>query len=323
MARRRVGYGLALAAALLFQIFYDRYLARYVLAGVVVVPILSLLLTLPGALALRLDVEGEAAEPRTGEQGQWRLRLRRPGWLPVLRVSCALQMTNCLTGERTVRRVRWTAPTDQPLCVDVTWDHCGRYVCRVLRPRLLDPLGLLAVPMRRPAAAYALVLPGPVSPDELPDLEPAESRAPSQGGPSPTGDYELRDYRDGDTLRAVHWKLSSKREDLVVREWLGGRPQVVLAVDRFGGPDELERAMGRLYALSTLLLEREQPHLIQWEEDGALRTVPVAEPQSLLACMGQLMSTPAPATGISMSARPTAQGEPPRITVTGREEGGQ
>ena len=56
MAGRRILYGAALAAALAFQIFYDGYLAQFLLLCVIALPLLSLALSLPGMLRLRLTL---------------------------------------------------------------------------------------------------------------------------------------------------------------------------------------------------------------------------------------------------------------------------
>ena len=48
------------------------------------------------------------------------------------------------------------------------------------------------------------------APDE--DGDEADTRAALGGS------YELREYRDGDTLKQVHWKLSAKLDRLMVRE---------------------------------------------------------------------------------------------------------
>lgn len=51
-------------------------------------------------------------------------------------------------------------------------------------------------------------------------------------GQDATEVFEMRDYRDGDSLKAVHWKLSARFDELIVRE--ASRPtdyDVVLLVD--------------------------------------------------------------------------------------------
>lgn len=322
MRSRRILYALALIAAVLFQIFYDRYLARFVLAGVISVPILSLLLALPSALRLRLRLEGDGTECRRGDAARWTLCVERRAFLPVPRLSVRLRFTNDLTGWTEKKRVSFDRLSAEKPVFPVQADHCGRFTCQMTRVRMLDSLGLFALPVRRCAPAAALVLPLRTRPEELPALELPNAPAGSEGKQKiPNGDYELRDYRAGDPLRSVHWKLSSKRDELVVREWQGSAaPRVILAVDRFGDPERLDRVLDRFYTLSVSLLEKDCPHLAQWEEQGTVRTVSIPDREALLACLGEMLSGRAPLQGTPMRELLSPGGAVPIVFVADGEE---
>lgn len=322
MRSRRILYALALIAAVVFQIFYDRYLARYVLACVVSLPVLSLLLSLPAALCLRLRLEGSGTECDRGAACQWRICVERRVFLPVPRLTVRLRFKNDLIDWTEKKRLTFDRLSAEKLVFPVQTDHCGRVTCRVSRARMLDYLGLFSIPVRRPAPAAVLVLPVPVQTEELPNLEQLGAPAEPEGKQRiPNGDYELRDYRVGDPLRAVHWKLSSKRNELVVREWQGSAaPRVILAVDRFGEPERLDRVLDRFYALSMNLLKRDSPHLVQWEEEGAIHTASVSDQESLLVCMGEMLSSRAPLQGTSMRELLPPDGAIPAVFVADGEE---
>uniref|UniRef100_UPI0026078DF8 DUF58 domain-containing protein n=1 Tax=uncultured Flavonifractor sp. TaxID=1193534 RepID=UPI0026078DF8 len=125
---------------------------------------------------------------------------------------------------------------------------------------------------------------------------------PRPGG-GPGEDYDLREYRAGDPLRSVHWKLSSKLDELVVRETL--EPQqaaIVVTYDHFGPPEALDRTFAQLCALSRWLLEQERPHHIQWAAPltGVTEDRAVDCENALLACLELAFSTPAPLEGRSI-----------------------
>lgn len=331
MWRRRLCYGAALAAALLLQIFYDRYLARFVLAGVVSMPILSLLLTLPSVFRLRLSLTADSPEMVRGTDCRWHLRVERPPLPAMTRLKLRLRFENQLTGwSGETRVVCFGPPRERTFPVET--EHCGRVTCRAARVRLLDCLGLFWLPVRRPDPASVLVLPQPVPLSELPLPELPEPLA--AGRDRTRGeDYELREYRPGDPIRDIHWKLSSKRGELVVRERQGeSRPLVVLEVERFGEPPRLDRVLGRLHGLSLELLERGWPHFVRWQEGEEFPTFAVHDRASLMACLDVLLSAPAPAVGAEWPGdlgrpplRPASPGEGeeslPRVRVTDGEEG--
>ena len=322
MWHRRILYALALISAALFQIFYDRYLARYVLACVVSLPILSLLLAIPAALRLRLRLEGSGTECRRGTTSQWRICVERRTFLPVPRLTARLRFTNDLTGWTEKKRVSFDRLSAEEQVFPVQAGHCGRVACQVTRVRMLDSLGLFALPVHRPVPAAALVLPVRSRSEKLPSLEFPNAPAASEGKQKiPNGDYELRDYRAGDPLRSVHWKLSSKRDELVVREWQGSdAPKVILAVDRFGDSERLDRVLDRFYSLSMSLLEKDCPHLAQWEEQGEVRTVSIPDREALQACLGEMLSSRAPLEGRPMRKLLPPGGAIPVVFVTDGEE---
>lgn len=322
MLRRRIQYGLVLTAALLFQLLYDRYLARFVLASVVSLPVLSLLLAFPSALCLRLRLHGGGVESRRNAAGQWRLSVERPAFLPIPQLKLRLQFRNDLTGWTEKKRVICDRPALESLEFPVPGEHCGRITCRVTGARLLDCLGLFAIPVRLPDPAAVLVMPIPAPPEELPHLELADAPTVTEGNQQvPNGDYELRDYRAGDPLRSVHWKLSMKRDELVVREWRGAcRSRIILAVDRFGDPEQLDRVLDRFFALSSCLLSQDCPHQVQWTEAGEVRTVSLTEQGTLLTCMDQMLSSRAPLQGTPMRELLPQDGNVPYVFVTAGEE---
>lgn len=306
MLRRRISYAALVLGAVLFQIFFRFYLSTFTLVLVVVLPGLSVLLSLPGLLGCALFLSSGGDTPRGGE-GVFTLRAERRGPFPLLPVKVRLAWANQLTGQggRLVRTLRAGEDGAQE-AVTVPLPHCGRVVCTVERAWACDLLGLfpLPVPARPSAALLSLPLPAEISaPEELDPPRAGGAVLKPRPGGGPGEDYDLRDYRPGDPLRSIHWKLSSKKDDLVVRETLEPRQAaIVLTYDHFGGPETLDAVFDRLYALSRLLLERGRPHHIQWAApaSGAAEDALVDAEGTLRAFLERAFSLPAPETGRSI-----------------------
>ena len=127
-------------------------------------------------------------------------------------------------------------------------------------------------------------------------LKPRPGGGPGEG-------YDLRPYRAGDPVAAIHWKLSSKRDELVVRETLEPRRQgIALTFDHFGGLDELDGVLDRLFTWSTALLAAGRSHTVAWlhPETGELRRFLVADRRTLDRCLTAALSDPAPPAGRSV-----------------------
>ena len=81
-----------------------------------------------------------------------------------------------------------------------------------------DMLGIFFLPIRIKKRSFVRVLPKQQKPKIIPD---SSNFTVTGYKPKPVGNseiYELREYRHGDSLRNVHWKLSSKSDGLIVKE---------------------------------------------------------------------------------------------------------
>ena len=304
MAARRIVYAALAGAAVLFQIFFRFYLSTFVLVLILLLPILSLLLALPGWMGSMASAVPEASLVTMGGSARFRILLRHASFLPLIRPQVRLGWTNQLTGESGERKLTLTAQKLAELTVPAA--HCGRLVCRVERAVCCDLLGLFPLPVRKGPERAVLILPAHLELEGKEELAAGESAGtvlrPRPGG-GPGEDYDLREYRVGDPLRSVHWKLSSKKDELVVRETLEPQQAAILVTyDHFGPPEDLDRTFAQLWALSRWLLQQDRPHHIQWAAPltGVAEDRTVDSPNALLACLDVAFSTPAPLKGRSI-----------------------
>ena len=103
MLRNRLCYGLVLLGTSLFFLCYDGYLSYYVFFLSLLLPLFSLVLSLPGMLLLRLELSLSGPDPalgrcRKGEAATLRLTARCPWFLTGSRVKLRLTVKNTLTG---------------------------------------------------------------------------------------------------------------------------------------------------------------------------------------------------------------------------------
>ena len=163
VAVRRAGYGLALAAALLFHFLDVGYLAWFLLWTVLALPLVSLLLALPVVLRCRGELFAQSSGAERGTALTFRAAVRYRGFLPLPQVRLRLRLTNEMTGERVSRKRTFSGLPDRRglLGETVQWEsaHCGYIRCEIERLQVVDGLGLFALPIPRPKPQAALVLP--------------------------------------------------------------------------------------------------------------------------------------------------------------------
>lgn len=309
MWRRRIFYALALLCTLLGQIFDIGYLFHYMFILTLALPLLGLALSLPAMLGLRVRLEAKAAVVERDHPAGWDLVFANRVPLPLARLTCRVRLHNRLTGEgRRFRAAeRGVAPRGQMSWL-VDTCHCGLVECRADWLWVCDCLGLFALPVRVPAPGTLLIGPVPRHPGTVSLPEGVGIPCPVPKGKSASGEeYELRSYQAGDSMRAIHWKMSAKRDELVTRELLEDkRPLLVLTFDHFGPLDALDRTLDCLAGYSQALLDRQRPHEIRWAhpETGVVRRYAVSCRREWTTCLAAVLSDPAPLQGHSILENP-------------------
>ena len=255
-------YCLCLGLAYLFRISYRGWFGPYLILAMICVPVLILILSLPSMLSLTLQLSSDPHITK-GAPGQLRLCFNSRSLLPVGRVRIWLRIENRFTGESAQRIITCYNVDSSHESVAFSTDYCGQIRFHVLRWECRDALGLFAIRKKLPSALRCTVLPPALPPDSVPDWETilsAETRFKPKYGGGFSEEHELRDYRPGDPSNSIHWKLSSKTDDLIVREPLEQENQQIFLVLSHVGKDD--RGLEILYWLSQELCRQEKNHCI-------------------------------------------------------------
>lgn len=281
MAVRRICYILALAGCIGFYIAYQKWFAWIVLLAMLLLPWFSLILSLRAMLCLKLKLT-VPERIRQGTKAFARLELRCPGVRPPFR--CRIIITKPNTGESWFLSAGDGLPTD----------HCGGLTVKLERARVYDYLGLFRIRLRKTPVCIARVMPDvkemPI-PEEMTRVL-ARAWKPKAGG-GYAENHEIRQYRPGDTLNLVHWKLSAKMDSLMLREPM--EPDgclMILSMDLCGTPDELDRKLGRFLWLGNYLLSQDVSFAAAFLTANGLESWSIDSESDLNACMEEIVCTP-------------------------------
>ena len=110
-------YLIILLCTTAFYICFSGYYSLYAILACLALPVLSLLLSLPAMLTLRLYLESPEAPQNKGESFSLRLTASHRSPLPCGRAWAAVNGLNQFTGDRCQGRVEFT-PSRQPLAVE-------------------------------------------------------------------------------------------------------------------------------------------------------------------------------------------------------------
>ena len=258
---------------------YQQWFAWFALVAVIALPLFSLLISLPAMVTARLELQlPEALTVGTSCVPVIRCRcaLPTPPW------KCAVVLERTPIAQRQKLKIGTALPTE----------HCALLTCRIKKAKICDYLGLFSFPIRLPEAHSVVLRPIPVPIKQIPELERYLSCAwrPKRGGGF-AENHELRLYRPGDSVQQIHWKLSAKTGKLILREPMEPEQgRVLLRLDLMGTPEELDRKLGRLLWLGSLLLDKKIRYEVQCLTGEGFESWAIASPAELQDAMVAILS---------------------------------
>ena len=255
-------YLVTVGAAWLFRVSYIGWVGPYLFAVVVLLPLVLLLVSLPSMMGLQIVLLAPERAMRGGK-ANLTVDFTNPRLMPVHSVTIHLEIRNRYTGETVRQNYLFRNLESSRSEIPLSTAACGQLECTLLRFECRDALGLFSIRRRGFSEALCTVLPQAVEADLPVNFEAALSAAtilkPKYGGGF-AEEHELRSYRPGDTANSIHWKLSSKTDDLIVREPLIPENSTVFIVLSRVGKDE--RGLEVLRWLSRHLIELDTPHVV-------------------------------------------------------------
>jgi uncharacterized protein (DUF58 family) len=205
---------------------------------------------------------------------------------------------------------RWEGQVRRALRGTIVFARRGRYPCGPVLARSGHPFGLATRTVVLEAAGDVIVLPrlGRLHRGLLrrylrsAEARELRTRVRRMGWCHPAAQDELhglRSYRSGDSLRAIHWRTSARRGELMVREFeaLPG-DDLLLVIDPSGGADgHFESAISLAATICWEWCQRRGDQLILAVAglDGPVLTglTDPAHAQRLLECLAVLQPGPA------------------------------
>ena len=290
MAFNRIAYVCTLLGAVAFYFASETWASWVLLVLVGVLPWVSLLLSLPMMIGSKV----EAGLPWRTEQGETtmlHLRVRALRFLPLPEVRVRLNLRT-RDREKDVRFLSRLSRTDGVLAVPT--EHCGFLSPEFRRGKVYDALGLFWIRVRTGKTHPMAILPPETRPNPMPNLDQFLHQ---QLKPKPGGGYsELHDhrpYRPGDPVKGIHWKLSLKTDELIVREPQETvRRKVILAVRTPYGPEMRAKTLGNFRYLSRWLLEHDVEHTVLWMSGEDLHSAELHGADELISALCDMLCAP-------------------------------
>lgn len=220
-----------------------------------------------------------------------RVTVKNTSRLPLIHFRIWLRMENSFTGEKESYQMegRTEGGDQQTLIFMLRARHCGNLKITLERCWIYDYLFVFKEVVRLGTSQRIGVLPQchllmvEVTRRTREFLADAEEYSDRESGDDPSEIYQIREYRERDSIHDIHWKLSAKADELLVKErgkplgcvvliWLNLEQSGYHANDRkrnkrrTAGDETFTNLLEVASSLALSLLEERCVHMVAWYE---------------------------------------------------------
>ncbi len=224
MLKNRLGFSFLILLFLALLIYAGN--VYFLVAAVVMVIVLVLLGVFINMDAAKLKVSIDArGGAREGERLPVYINVSSEKRLLVAQsVYIELEIENVMLGTVLTKRLRlMLTDSDKPYDISNTASACGELRIHTRNARVYDMFHIWHRAVEMDADTYTVVYPRQmdiqlVMSGKTIGSNNDDGMSQNKKGNDHSEIYDLKNYAPGDDVRSIHWKLSSKADDLIIRE---------------------------------------------------------------------------------------------------------
>ena len=265
MKSTRIFGGIWFLLSILGYLVTASYLWLEICMGMAAVGCIFGILVLFTGKGLKFRIQLPAgAEKKQKTEGK--LIVENSSLLPVFHGRTCFYIENYLTGERKKVPVEFAVFSRGKSSTDfqIESQYCGNLRFRIEEVSVADPFYLFTRKRKGKAVKDLLILPGVIEPAiqlssrEAYDME-SFSYSSAKKGDDSSETFEIREYQTSDSMRQIHWKLTQKLGEFMVREKSYPIQNTILVLLETGFPGKEKRepaVMDALAEVGTGILHR-------------------------------------------------------------------
>lgn len=284
-----VEYAVFLTAAIFLLVFFHSYFMFFLFVFLVVLPGVSIYAEFYAKKHIHCTISIDKKSAAVMEQATASVTIHNSAWFPLLGCTVSLQVQNHFypDGERVNLRIPALAKQSNTVCFPLESNYCGAVELKLLCLQFYDMLHLLMLKKIETVQSELSIMPEEISIPIPTALNQRYGSSETSSDAFCKGNSEnmvdIRTYRPGDRLQHVHWKLSAKKEELLVKEFEATSRQSVCLLLELERTQNLNGVLNCLYTFCLRTLEKERQLIVNWwsESEQQIRTKCLQVPDEL------------------------------------------
>ncbi|MGN0664917.1 MAG: DUF58 domain-containing protein [Huintestinicola sp.] len=226
----RLLYFILLIAAAVFYPLYRDDLSFYTLAALLIVPVMMLAELTLSRFRVKAELKSETISSEKGKTAAAKLVISNRSIFPLPNTRVNVEVRYSACSEKSVLRYSVPVPSKktETVSINIRSAHCGRVDVKISSIRIYDVLRLFSAGIPVSGEAHICVIPPleEINADNESDVSwlssadrfEEESNASPKAGADPTEVIGYREFRSGDRMSRINYKLSSRFDKDIVRE---------------------------------------------------------------------------------------------------------
>ncbi len=307
MIKNKIIYPLIVIIIGFYAILYNSYSMWIILLTLVFLPILLFIVLYYIKSMIKVELSSLVHVTRKNEPLLILVKIKNPTIFPLSNIRLIIECSNRYSKKEYKKKLVLSIDgrTTLDISCKLTSDHVGNLKVSLAQMRAYDYLNVFSFKKKINKDFVVSVLPDLY---ELPEdflrdrsMLSIESDYFSQfsSGDDPSEVFDIREYRPGDRPQRIHWKLSIKEDELMVKNFsepVDCSIVVFLNMNIANNEGELELIDALLesaLSISYSLLRQKQTHYISWYdyEIDLCKRVCVAKHEDLYEAVGSIFDT--------------------------------
>lgn len=295
----QVTYTILVALIFIFHILYRADLSFILLAFLIVMPVLLFILLIIQTSMLRISVSCASKSAERGKPEVLKITLDNPSLFPITACFLTVRYKSFFPPDKPLTEkysvaVPVSQRTKESITLSFTPEHCGYVDISLKNARICDMLGLTSLFKKTRYTDRITVLPAifPFNPDMEKSFaysSDSDIFSSVKPGDDPSEIFQLREYRSGDSMNRIHWKLSSRGESFIVKELskpISSRVLILCDLGACTAAESSDRVLDMTATVSSFLSGMQSAYTIAAaSDDNALFISEVSDQESLLSAL--------------------------------------
>lgn len=296
MLRRKVLYLLILTIVGVLSILYDVYIMSILFLLILFLPMVLLGIALNIRKGMLVQLGASSKITNKGTNIELRITVKNTTIFPINKMMVQIRYAHQY--EEKVRKetiyISADGNSEQTLFVSLVANYCGNIVAKVNFVRIYDYLGIFSLKKLTKQEVKISVLPEYVHLErnivrENPNvLIQSEVFSSTKSGDDPSEIFSIHEYKDGDRLNHIHWKLSLKQDAIMVKDFaLPKDCSVIILVELCASGlnylERIDKVLELVLSISFSMILNGQQHYIAWFDlySGICKRVTIEQEENL------------------------------------------